>query len=93
MPQFSIAIAEIFMLAMLCMILLIDVLLTERTRFVTFLLVQLTLVIAIFLTLPQYKTVVEPIVSFSGNYVLDRISIIAKLFIYISSKFAFAYAL
>src|SRR5580704_12411642 len=92
MPQFNVAITEIFLLCMACLTVLIDVFLAERHRIVTYILVQLSLIGAFILTFPQFKDYPIPIVTFSGNYVLDKLAVISKLFIYLFSFFAFAYA-
>lgn len=92
MPQFSVALPEIILLCMTCFILLVDVFITERYRVVTYVLVQATLLIAFLVTLPQFKDYPEAIVTFSGNYVVDKLAIISKLFIYLFSAFAFIYA-
>lgn len=92
MPQFSIALPEIFLLCMACFILLVDVFLHERHRIVTYLLIQLTLIIVFILTLPQFKNYAQPLVTFSGNYVIDELAVLTKLFVYVFSFFSFAYA-
>ena len=47
LPQFSVALPEIFLLCMACIILLVDVFLAERhRRIVTYFLRKLTLVVA-----------------------------------------------
>lgn len=91
-PQFSIALPEIFLLCMSCIILLVDVFVAERHRIITYYLVQFSLVIVFILTLPQFKSYPEPILTFSGNYVIDELAVISKLGIYLFSLFAFAYA-
>lgn len=92
MPQFIVALPEIFLLGMACVILLVDSFLSKRNYIAVYLLVQLTLIATFFLTLPQFKTYPASIVTFSGNYVIDELAIISKLFIYLFSFFAFAYA-
>lgn len=92
MPQFSVALPEIFLLCAACFILMVDVYLPARFRFVTYLLVQLSLVIVFLLTLPQYREYPIPIITFSGNYIVDKLAVISKLFIYLFSFFAFEYA-
>jgi len=91
-PQFSIALPEIFLLAMACIILLVDVFISDRYRIVTYYLIQITLVVTFLLTVPQFKNYPQPVLTFSGNYVIDRLAVISKLFIYLFSSFAFAYA-
>jgi NADH-quinone oxidoreductase subunit N len=90
--QFAAALPEIFLLCMACLILLVDVYVPERRRIVTYFLVQATLVAAFFLTLPQFREYQEPIITFSGGYILDKLAVLSKLFMYLFSLFAFAYA-
>jgi len=92
LPQFSIALPEIFLLCMGCVILLVDVFIADRYRAATYYLVQFTLVAVFILALPQFKAYPEPIITFSGNYVIDELAVISKLVIYVFSLFAFAYA-
>ncbi len=92
LPQFSLALPEIFILCMACFILLVDVCVAERHRIVTYVLVQLTLVMAFFITLPQFKNYPAAILTFSGHYVVDELAVISKLCIYVFSMFAFVYA-
>jgi NADH-quinone oxidoreductase subunit N len=92
MPIFSVALPEIFMLSMASIILLVDVFLTERFRIVTYILVQLTLVGTFVLALQEYREYPEPIVTFSGHYVLDKLAVLTKLFVLVASGFAFIYA-
>lgn len=92
LPQFSLALPEIVTLCMACFILVADVCLAERYRIATYFLVQFTLIIAFLLTLPQFQNYPAPILTFSGHYILDKLAILSKLFIYFFSFFAFAYA-
>ena len=91
-PIFSAALPEIFVLAAASLILLIDVFLRDRFRVVTYILVQLTLVGAFLLALNQYQEYPNPIITFSGNYILDKLAVLTKLFILVASFFAFVYA-
>jgi len=91
-PQFAAALPEITLLVMACVILLVDVFLKEKHRFITYFLVQLSLVTVFALTLSQFQEYPVAIVTFSGNYIVDKLSILSKLFIYVFSFFAFAYA-
>jgi NADH-quinone oxidoreductase subunit N len=92
MPIFSVAMPEIFVLCMVCVILMVDVFIKERHRIATYLLAQATLVGAFIITLTQYREYPIGIVTFSGNYVLDKLAVITKLFIFVVSFFAFIYA-
>lgn len=92
LPEFSVALPEIFLLCMACFILIVDVCIAERYRIVTYILVQATLVATFILTLPQFKEYPQPIITFSGNYIVDKMAVLSKLFIYLFSFFAFIYA-
>jgi NADH-quinone oxidoreductase subunit N len=91
-PDYSVAFPEIAILCMASAILLLDVFIGKRYRNLTYYLVQLTLVVAFILTLPQFKNYPAPIVTFSGHYVVDKLAVLSKLFIYLFSFFAFVYA-
>src|SRR5262249_16412373 len=88
----KVALPEIFILCMACLILMVDAFLPKRLRVVTYLLVQLTLVVAFILTMPQFKAYLTFVITFGGNYVLDDLAVTSKLFIYLFSFFAFIYA-
>lgn len=92
MPQFAVAIPEIFLLSMAAIILLVDVFLSPRYRALTYWLVQLTLIIAFILAVPQFGYYSKPEITFGGHYVIDQLAVLSKLFIYLFSFFAFAYA-
>lgn len=91
MPFFLSALPEIFVLCMVCFILLVDVFLKEQHRFVTFFLVQITLLTSFCIILFQYQHYPKLIVTFNGNYVIDKLSLLTKLFILVVSFFAFLY--
>ncbi len=91
MPIFYVAIPEIFALSMLSVILLVDVFLKPRFRYFTYFLVQITLVTTFIIVLDQYVDLPK-IITFNGHYILDKLAILTKLFILITSIFAFIYA-
>lgn len=90
--DFSVAKPEILILVMACLTLLIDAFLPRRLSIITYALVQLTLVAAFVLTIPQFTNYPAPIITFGGNYVLDDLAVTSKLLIYAFSFFAFTYA-
>ena len=92
MPVFSVAIPEIFLLGMIAFILLVDVFLPPHRRLITYYLVQASLVITFMLTVSQYRNYPDPIITFSGNYILDKFAIILKMYICVVCVFAFAYS-
>lgn len=91
-PIYSAAAPELFGLCMLGIIILIDAFLSDRYRIVTYMLVQFTLVATFFLVLSQYHAYPQPIITFSGNYVLDKLAVLTKLFVLAASFFSFIYA-
>jgi NADH-quinone oxidoreductase subunit N len=92
MPVFSVALPDIFMLCMAAAIILVHVFLPERLRMVTFILVQATLVGTFFITVSQYLNYPSPIITFNNNYIIDKLSIILKMFICAVTFFVFAYS-
>ena len=92
MPIFSVALPEIFLLCMASLILLVDVFLVERFRVVTYVLTQLAIVIGFILVAMQYREYPQPIITFSGHYVLDKLAVLTKLFVLLTTVFAFIYA-
>lgn len=92
LPQLSIALPEIVLLTMACLILIVDVYLPERLKALTYYLVQLTLIAVFIITLPQFKSYTAPITAFSGNYVIDDLAVLTKLFVFLFGFLAFAYA-
>lgn len=92
LPQFSSALPEMFLLGMACFILVVDVYLAERYRFVTYALIQASMLGAFLLALLQMGEYPEPIITFNGHYVVDKLAILSKLSVYVFSFFTFAYA-
>lgn len=90
--ELTIALPEIFMLCMACLILLAEAFLPVRHRMMTFLLVQFTLIVAFILSLMQFDAYPHLATAFAGHYVIDDLAITSKLFIYLFGFFAFAYA-
>src|SRR5436190_15247946 len=91
-PLFDIAMPEIVMLGMLCLILLVDVFIPARFKIATYVLAQLTLVATFCLVVMQYQHYTHQSVTFSGSYILDKLAIITKLFVLGTTVFVFIYA-
>ena len=89
-PDFAPAIPEMFVLGMASIILIIDAFLSERNRIVTYVLTQLTLIVAALLTLRQWGN--EPVLTFSGMFISDHMSVVLKLFIYLITFVVFIYS-
>jgi NADH-quinone oxidoreductase subunit N len=84
------AAAEIFMLGAVCVVLLIDVFLSERTRWVTYLLSLLSVAGAAFVTV-RYS-VDERVWAFDGMFIADPMGDVLKLFAYGTVAVAFLYS-
>ena len=84
------AIPEIFILSMACIILVVDLFLTDKNRHITYLLSQLTLVVAFFLTLNLFSD--ETMRIFSNTFVADPMSSVLKLGVYIATFVTFLYS-
>jgi NADH-quinone oxidoreductase subunit N len=82
--------AEIFVLAAICAILLIDVFLSERTRWITYGLSLLTLAGAAFMTV--HYGVDARVSAFSGTFIADPMGSVLKLFSYGTIAVAFLYS-
>lgn len=89
-PNLIPALPEIVILAMACIALLVDLFLKPQQRWITLAIVQLALIIASIITLKLFSS--PTTYTFNGMYVHDQIASLLKLFIYISSIFAFWYA-
>ena len=90
MPNFIPALPEIFVLGMACFILILDLFLSDRSRVVTYLLTQATLVGAFLLSLSLYNVVRE--LSFIDTFVLDPMASVLKLVVYLAAFMVFLYS-
>jgi NADH-quinone oxidoreductase subunit N len=83
------AAAEIFVFAMACVILLVELYLPPRARSISYILSQLTLVGAAAITLALVDRSGH---FFNGMYVADPLAVLLKLAIYLLTFFVFAYS-
>ena len=90
LPNILPALPEIFVFSMACVILIVDLFLTERRRVVSYALTQLTLVGAAALTLNGFSTTSS--YTFNQMFVADPLADVLKLAIYVLAFFAFAYS-
>ena len=90
MPNFALALPEIFVLCMACIVLLVDLFVGERNRFITYLLAQATLVGAAVLTLGLASSEVQ--YTFGGSFVRDTMGDVLKAFIYLATLMVFVYS-
>lgn len=79
-----------FILAMACIALLVDLFIPKNLRIITFLLVEVALIGAAIISCILYS--LPTTYTFNGMYVHDHIASLLKIIIYITSFFAFIYA-
>jgi NADH-quinone oxidoreductase subunit N len=84
------AAAEIFLLCAICVVLLVDVFLSDRFRWVTYALSLLSLAGAAWVT--WHYAVEGRVVAFDGTYVADPMGDVLKLFSYGTVALAFVYS-
>ena len=89
-PDMAPAVPEIFVFSMACVILVVDLFLSERTRFVSYALTQLTLVGAAVLTLTGLGD--APGLTFNNMFIADALANVLKLAVYVITFFVFTYS-
>ncbi len=90
MAEFAPLIPEIFLLSMACIILIVDLYLTDRTRYITYALTLVTLAISAVLTLSVASD--EPQVVLSGTFINDQMSVVLKLFTFLITAAVLIYS-
>ncbi|MDD5404442.1 MAG: NADH-quinone oxidoreductase subunit NuoN [Sulfuricella sp.] len=90
MPNLTPVLPEIFVLAMVSLILVVDLFLTEKNRFITYALAQLTLLGAAWITVSTHTSV--PSHTFSDMFVDDAMSDVLKLMSYIAVSVVLVYS-
>ena len=89
MSTFIPVMPEIVMLVAACVVLIVDLFLTERTRLVTYVLSLAALVVT---GATIIATAGEPVVSFEGSFVRDAVADVMKMGILTVTGFAMVYA-
>jgi NADH-quinone oxidoreductase subunit N len=89
-PDFVPVLPELFVLAMACLVLVVDVFLEQRQRHISYGLAQLTLLGAALLTLLTYAQ--APVTTMFGHYIKDAMGDLLKLFIYLTTAAGFLYS-
>ncbi|MGD8812829.1 MAG: NADH-quinone oxidoreductase subunit NuoN, partial [Thioalkalispiraceae bacterium] len=89
-PNMLLAMPEMFILTMACIILVFDLFISDNNRILTYGLAQLTLVGAFFLTLSDYSTATQ--FTFSNSFIRDPMSDLMKICIYLAALVVFLYA-
>jgi NADH-quinone oxidoreductase subunit N len=90
MPNLTPALPEIFVLAMVSLILIIDLFLSDKQRYITYALTQLTLLGAAWVTALTISPV--PVYTFSNMFVGDLMSSVLKVFSYITVSIVLVYS-
>src|SRR3569833_2441174 len=80
MPAMTPALPESFELTMACVILIVDLFLTDRTRVITYLMSLATLVGAALLTYSLHSEL--PVLTFSGSFVSNSMADVLKFFVW-----------
>ena len=88
--NFVVAYPEIFVLTAACVILLVDLFVSDKQRIVTFLLTMVSLLAAAFITV-QYG-VAERVITFNGTYVADPMGTVLKLSTYGATALSLLYS-
>ncbi len=88
--NFVVAYPEIFVLSAACVILLVDLFVSDKQRVVTFLLSLLSLVIAALITVRYGVT--ERVLAFNGTFVADPMGNVLKLSTYGATALSLLYA-
>ena len=88
--NFVVAYPEIFVLTAACVILLVDLFVSDRQRIITFLLTMVSLLAAAFITV-QYG-VAERVITFHGTYVADPMGTVLKLSTYGATALSLLYS-
>jgi NADH-quinone oxidoreductase subunit N len=88
--NFVVAYPEIFVLTAACVILLVDLFVSDRQRIVTFLLTMVSLLAAAFITLQH--GVAERVITFHGTYVADPMGTVLKLSTYGATALSLLYS-
>jgi len=89
-PNLALALPEMFLLGMTCLLLVIDLFLTDKNRILTYLLAQVTLLGAVIITYTQIGNPAE--IGFTGLFVRDMMGDILKIFIYVITAVVFLYS-
>lgn len=89
-PDFMPAVPEIFVLSMACIILIADLFVSDKNRFITYLLSLMTLVIAAIITVNL--DVLGRSLTFNGTFIKDPMGQTLKMFVYLITAVVFIYS-
>ncbi len=92
LTDLQLALHEIFVLSMACIVLLADLYIAEDRRALTHLLATLTLIFAAILTARLMMAPGQVEIAFSGTFIRDRFGDLLKIFSYLGLAAVFVYA-
>jgi len=92
LPELQLALPEIFVAAMACVVLVADLFVDDKRRGLTHTLAVVTLVFAVIITLRVMVPAGETLLAFSDTFVRDRFGDVVKLFAYVTLIGVFVYA-
>ncbi len=87
---FAPAVSEIFLLVMICVVMLVDLFLSDARRGVTYVLAQATLVVLAVLTI-CYVAPLGKVFTLNDQFVTDSLSVLLKCFMYLMVFLLFVY--
>ncbi|MDP2110076.1 MAG: NADH-quinone oxidoreductase subunit NuoN [Thiobacillus sp.] len=90
LTQFAPALPEIFVLAMVSLILVIDAAVDDSKRYIAYVLSLATLAGAAFLTMNDFSTM--PVLALNGLFIDDPLSDVLKLFLYLTVATVLVYS-
>ncbi len=88
--NFSLITSEIFILCAICFIMIVDLFQRDKERNLTYALTQLTLIILFFIEYNHINN--ESVIAFSGHWIVDKLSTVLKLSIYLITFISILYA-
>lgn len=88
--DFLVILPEIFVLSMTCIILVLDLFLQDKERAISYWLTQITLVLAVIITLSVDSGTKE--LAFFDTYVADPMGTVLKVFVFLITGMAFLYS-
>ncbi len=89
-PNLLPALPEMVMLAMTCLVLVVDLFLPQQKRGFTLLLSLVTLLLAAWATI--YVAPAQVVTTFNGSFILDKLAVILKLSVYLVTFLVFVYS-
>lgn len=90
MPNFTTIIPEMTVLGMLCVILIVDLFLNDRTRGITYVLTQLTIIAVAILSFLQLGA--PTLISFNNSVIRDDLGSVLTIFVDVLMFFSLLYA-